>query len=372
MHCLMLQWKSVISVTESMNTSVHLSFLDKIYHFFSRRIVRHSLLWIVLYAVFVTLHFLKNGSFADALISETINISLYIAIVYFNLNYLIPRYLTQRTFATYCILLIFAAIALTPIKTVIFYFLYANKPLNQEYLIFNMGYIFLSMFMIACFSTIIQVMTDWLRHRQEKKELETKTMQSELNFLKSQINPHFLFNTLNSLYALTLKKSEKAPEIVIQLSEIMRYMLYECNERRVPLRKEVNYMKNYIELERLRQGSDVDLQFTVKGEIGDQKIAPLMFIPFIENSFKHGLSNQIKHGFVHICLELVDGVIKLHIQNSKTPAQPLQEHKRSGGIGLVNIQRRLDLIYPERYTLEIRDQPDRYIINLSIELDDQS
>lgn len=367
----MLVRKSLFSVPQGMDSTVHISYIDRLYQFFSRRAVRHTMVWVILYVLFVTLHFIKNGSVVDALVSETINISLYIAIVYFNLNYLIPKYLMQKTFATYCILLIFAAIALTPIKTVIFYFLYADEPLTQEYFIFNMGFIFLSLFLIAGFSTIIQVMTDWLRHRQVKKELETKTMESELNFLKSQINPHFLFNTLNSLYALTLKKSEKAPEIVIQLSEIMRYMLYECNERRVPLHKEVNYMKNYIELERLRQGSDVDLKFAVKGDVGDQMIAPLMFIPFIENSFKHGLSNQIRHGFVHICLELEGTEIRLNIQNSKTPSHPVQEHKRSGGIGLTNIQRRLDLIYPGRYTLEIKDQPDRYIVNLGIELDDQ-
>ena len=352
-----------------MSRSIHIPYIDKIYHFFSKQVVRHSLFWILLYFLFIFLDFSENGSILDAIVSETVNIALYIAVVYFNLNYLIPRYLTQKTFATYCILLIFVCLALTPIKTLIFYFLYTDNPRSQEYLIFNMGYIFLFIFMIAGFSTIIQVMTDWLRHRQERKELETQTMQSELNFLKSQINPHFLFNTLNSLYALTLKKSEKAPEIVIQLSEIMRYMLYECNERQVPLRKEVNYMKNYIELEKLRQGNDVDLKFELSGKVGDQMIAPLMFIPFIENSFKHGLSNQINHGYVHINLDVDVSEIKLEIKNSKAPTHPVQEHKRSGGIGLVNVKRRLDLIYPGKYDLEIKDEPNQYIVELSIELE---
>src|SRR5690606_19817355 len=116
-------------------------------------------------------------------------------------------------------------------------------------------------------------------HQREKKELEKQTMQSELRFLKSQINPHFLFNTLNNLYALTLKKSEKAPEIVLKLSEMMRYMLYECNEKYVPLSKEVAYMQNYIELEKLRQGKGADMSFEIHGEIRDQKITPLLLVP---------------------------------------------------------------------------------------------
>lgn len=349
--------------------NLDLPVIDRLYQFFSQQVVRHALVWISLYVIFVAVDFSQNGNLGNALLSEVINILLYMAIVYLNLNYLIPKYLTQRTFATYCILLIFSVIAMTPIKTVLFYFLYFDHPSIQEYFIFNMGNIFLSIFMIAGFSTIVQITTDWLRHRQEKKELETQTMQSELNFLKSQINPHFLFNTLNSLYALTLKKSEKAPEIVIQLSEIMRYMLYECNERRVPLRKEVNYMKNYIELEKLRQGEDVDIKFELRGHVGEQLIAPLMFVPFIENSFKHGLSNQISDGFVHIRMSIENNEMQLHIENSKAPTHPIQQHKRSGGIGLVNVRRRLELIYPERYELEIQDEPNRYHVDLTIELD---
>ncbi len=224
--------------------------------------------------------------------------------------------------------------------------------------------------MIAGASTIIKIMTDWLKHQREKKELQTQTMQSELRFLKSQINPHFLFNTLNSLYALTLKKSDKAPEIVIKLSEIMRYMLYECNERRVPLRKEVNYLKNYLDLEKLRQGDDVDIKFNIIGQIGEQLIAPLMFIPFIENSFKHGLNNEISKGYVHLNLEVQNEKIQLHIENSKAPSHPVQQHKRSGGIGLVNVRRRLELIYPDQYNLKIEDNPTNYAIHLDIDLSD--
>jgi len=223
--------------------------------------------------------------------------------------------------------------------------------------------------MIAGASTIGKIVTDWVRHLREKKDLETQTMQSELRFLKSQINPHFLFNTLNNLYALTLKKSDKAPEIVIKLSEMMRYMLYECNERRVSLQKEVNYIKNYLDLERLRQGKNVDISFEVEGDIFDQNIAPLMFIPFLENSFKHGLNATISEGFVDIKLFVDHQNIHFNIENSKAESLPLQTHKRSGGIGLVNVKRRLNIIYPNQHELIISDNPKTYAVDLKIELD---
>jgi LytS/YehU family sensor histidine kinase len=195
-------------------------------------------------------------------------------------------------------------------------------------------------------------------------------MQSELKFLKSQINPHFLFNTLNSLYALTLKKSDAAPEIVIKLSEMMRYMLYECNERRVPLRKEVQYIQNYLDLEQLRQGQNARIEFELNGSIREQQIAPLMFTPFLENSFKHGLNNQLTEGFVRIRLDVEDHKVFLEIENSKAPVKPAQNHnKPSGGIGLVNVRRRLNLIYPDSYNLLVTDQPDKYKVNLDLNLD---
>ena len=245
-----------------MSTLLKRKVLPQVSEFFGNSIVRHSIIWVLLYAVLVLLSTNEYG-LGYTLARELINVLMYVVVVYFNLNYLIPNYLTQKSFATYCGLLLATVIVLTPIKTLLFYFLFTNSPDKQEYVVFHQQYIFLSTFMIAGASTIIKIMTDWLKHQREKKELQTQTMQSELRFLKSQINPHFLFNTLNSLYALTLKKSDKAPEIVIKLSEIMRYMLYECNERRVPLRKEVNYLKNYLDLEKLRQGDDVDIKFNI-------------------------------------------------------------------------------------------------------------
>ena len=222
--------------------------------------------------------------------------------------------------------------------------------------------------LVGLTSTGYKVTTDWLGLQNEKRELESQNLQSELKFLKSQINPHFFFNTLNNLYALTLKKSDLAPEIVLRLSEMMRYMLYESNEKEVPLDKEINYVNNYIELERLRQGEKFKIDFLVEGEPFNQRIAPLMFIPFLENSFKHGLDNQIKSGYVNIHLMLEENSVRLDIKNSKPEFLPSIKKKKSGGIGLENVRRRLKLLYPDKHKLEILDENDSYHVKLDVEL----
>lgn len=310
----------------------------------------------------------KDNGMLLAIIKNVINIIFYGIIVYFNIYYLIPNYLTQKTFLRYVWFLLLSAIILTPIKAIVFYFLFSDSPEYREFVTFHQQHIFILTFLAAGVSTVAKILNDWLQHQRDRKELETQNMQSELRFLKSQINPHFLFNTLNSLYALTLKKSDKAPEIVIKLSEMMRYMLYECNERQVPLRKEVQYIRNYVDLEMLRQGQKVRIDFDVRGEISDQMIAPLIFTPFLENSFKHGV-NQISEGFVDIVLDVQDKNVILQIENSKPLKPPVKNDKRpSGGIGLVNVQRRLDLLYPDSYALKISEEPVRYKVVLTLEL----
>lgn len=356
------------------NTEQSATFMDilakkglraKLYYLLSKRVVYHGLFWLIV-LIFLTIVEDSNKGFMFTLTNELINVFFYGLIVYFNLFYLIPNYLTNNRFLTYCGLLILAALIITPLKSIVFYF---KMPEVRAELVEYQYLQFLFTFLVAGASTIGKIVTDWVRHTREKQELQTQTMQSELRFLKSQINPHFLFNTLNNLYALTLKKSDKAPEIVIKLSEMMRYMLYECNEKRVLLSKEVNYIRNYLDLEALRQGKNVTIDFEVQGAVGNQKIAPLMFIPFLENSFKHGLSNQISQGFVNIILTVKEKEVFFFIENSKSETIPIQDHRRSGGIGLVNIHRRLNLLYPEKYDLKINDNPNTYAVTLRLELD---
>ena len=326
----------------------------------------HVLFWLFAFAIILLAGSDKSISPLE-IARKLINIAFYVLVVYINLGYLIPKYLSQKNFMTYCLLLLAMVAVFTPIEVLLLYITYEDVE-PKEFLIMNQHFIFLLLFMVAGGSTVVKIISDWQRHQRDRKELDTQRMQSEIKFLKSQINPHFLFNTLNSLYALTLKKSDKAPEIVIKLSEMMRYMLYECNERRVPLQKEVNYIQNYLDLEKLRQSGQSDIQFRVEGQVTNQTIAPLIFIPFLENSFKHGINHQLGDGYVHVIMKVLENKLLLRILNSKPISSPLPADKPSGGIGLVNVQRRLSLLYPNQYKLDILDSDKEHIVELSLDL----
>lgn len=340
--------------------------LEKTQFWEYRIAIGHLLFWLILLTILIITDF-KGLGWPLVFYQKAVDVIFYALIIYLNLKYLIPNYLTKKKFWIYVGLLLLSIILLTPIKITI-QVLLSNTPGYQGYFIANQSYIFMSMFIVGSASTIYGIISDWFIQQSEKMELKTQTMQSELKFLKSQINPHFLFNTLNNLYALTLKKSDDAPEIVLKLSEMMRYMLYECNEKEVPLAKEVTYMRNYLDLERLRQHEKVDINLSVEGDITDQRIAPLLLIPFIENSFKHGLSNQINHGWVNISMQIKGDHLLFEIENSKTPSQPKLTHRKSGGIGLVNVRRRLNLLYDDRYQLKIKNEPNLYRVILDLNL----
>lgn len=346
------------------------NFRNNLYRFLTTRFVYHSLFWLVVLIVLTVMEIRgSDNEISFILTNNLIRLAVFVLIVYFNFNYLIPNYLNRNRIFLYLLFLIFTILIITPLENLLFYFKFSQLPERQGELLTKLNEAFLSNFLLACTSTLVKIVADWGKHIQTKQQIHTQTMQSELRFLKSQINPHFLFNTLNNLYALTLKKSDKAPEIVIKLSEMMRYMLYECNEKQVLLSKEVNYLKNYLDLESLRQGKNVRINFEVKGQVSEQMIAPLMFIPFLENSFKHGLNNQISTGFVDIILEVDDNKVRMFIENSKAPSMPKPIGRKSGGIGLVNVRRRLDLLYPDKYQLKIDDNPNTYKVSMDIDLD---
>lgn len=170
------------------------------------------------------------------------------------------------------------------------------------------------------------------------------------------------------MYALTLKKSEFAPDMVLKLSDMLRYMLYECNETVVPLSKEIQYIRNYLDLEKLRLSREANIQLNIEGDSEGIKVAPLLFIPFIENSFKHGLRNHQGAAFINIYFG-ISSELNFQIINSKSMDMPgFGRSKPSGGIGLANVRKRLELIYPDRHKLNISDEPDQFIVNLMLKI----
>ncbi len=327
----------------------------------------HIFFWSLLWFLFILLDY-SPGNFSKVALTELIHIIFYIGLIYTNLYLLIPLYLSKKRFGVYTLFLAGIVLMGTIMKVLFLYIRFVNYPEIQFKVLDNQTWIFISNFLITSGSTLFKITSDWLLHQTEKRELERRNMQSELKFLKSQINPHFLFNTLNNLYALTLKKSDQAPDIVLKLSDMMRYMLYECNEKFVLLEKEIIYLRNYIELEKLRLDRTVNIDFQLQGEIGNNWIAPLILIPFVENAFKHGLKSSIHENAYFYChLSINEKHLKFVVINSK-PNLQTHEKDRFGGIGLVNVQRRLNIIYPNKYHLKIKNTKEEYQVNLDLEL----
>jgi LytS/YehU family sensor histidine kinase len=207
---------------------------------------------------------------------------------------------------------------------------------------------------------------DWFEFEARKKTIENEKLTAELNFLKEQINPHFLFNTLNNLYYLAYSQSPKTPEVVAKLSQMMRYMIYDTNHPKVLLSKEIEYMQNYISLERLRLNNQIPIDFNIEGKYEDVWITPLVLITFLENAFKHGVSSTNPKAWVKVNIRVEGSNCMYAVENSKHPTPG--DHAGKSGIGLLNVQRRLELSYPGQYTLDVKDLPDRYAIQLTLKL----
>lgn len=193
--------------------------------------------------------------------------------------------------------------------------------------------------------------------------LKADKAQAELALLKSQVNPHFFFNTLNNLYSLTVQKSDKAPEVILKLSEMMRYTIYEGKNDFVPLKNEIDYLENYIELHKIRYHKSVDILFEHSAD-GDFPIAPLLFINLLENAFKHGLEKLRKEAYIHIRLTTTDKKLSFCIENNFDP----EEGNPPQGIGLDNLRRRLELIYPKSHRFVTEKIPPVFKAEIEIEL----
>ena len=221
---------------------------------------------------------------------------------------------------------------------------------------------FLVVFII---STGLKAISQWNAEKRRLQELENSMVQAELSFLKSQIHPHFLFNSLNSVYYLALSKDDKAPEAILSLSDFLRFVTVESNHSRIPLEKEVKMLEEYIHLQRLRASEKFDLQFRLQGDFRKWEIMPLTFVPFVENAFKYGISAHIDC-FIHIGLEVENNVLLFTCDNSIV-SRP-SERNLSEGIGLENIRKRLELAYPERHSLDIVTGSSAFQVKLQINL----
>lgn len=206
-----------------------------------------------------------------------------------------------------------------------------------------------------------------LKIRERLKQTETEKTNAELSYLKAQINPHFLFNTLNSIYSLAILKSEKTADAVVKLSDMMRYVLNDSNTNFTDLEKELNYISNYIELQRMRLTSNVNLTYICEGNVFDKKIAPLVLIPFIENAFKHGVNSE-EDSSIDIKITITSTNLTLRVKNKCVSTNNNTLHK--SGLGIETTKKRLHLLYPENHTLIISEANNYYTVNLSLNIHD--
>lgn len=222
-------------------------------------------------------------------------------------------------------------------------------------------------FVIVLFSSF-KLLWDFQIKQKQVSELEKEKVESELKFLKSQINPHVLFNNLNNIYSYALEKSEKVPEMLLKLSEIMRYMLKDGTQPLVPLRKELVYLENFIDLQKLRMEGRGNVRFEVKGDPKDHKIAPLLLVSFVENSFKHSMKTAVDDIYIDIQITIKANKLTFDAKNSYAEIDATENLRETGGIGLQNVKKRLQLIYNGQHTLSINHTNDYFFVHLTLNL----
>ncbi|NEM99721.1 sensor histidine kinase [Pontibacter burrus] len=340
------------------------------------------LLHLAFWVVYVVFFGLLYGSYIDdyynAFMVELVELPFKVALVYFNMYYLMPKFLLSKRYLEFFVYLFLLTGAIAGLMQYVLlpfliHPLICPTTCTQDNLtlyrfvknIVNINYLVL-------ISATIVLLRNWYQHQRAARTLSQDKLEAELKFLKGQIHPHFLFNTLNSLYSLTLKKSDNAPEMVLKLSGLMDYMLNDATAAKVSLEKELNYIRNYIDLERMRYGDRVDISFNESGMIAGKQIAPMMLLPFVENAFKHGVSTEMENAWIRIDVKVHQSHLSLRVENCKSESAERTAKEMASGIGLKNVRRRLELLYKNAYSLEIEDEPDVYAVHMELDLSDRT
>ncbi len=299
--------------------------------------------------------------------------------VYFNLYYLIPRYLQKGQYGLYIFFLALTIIA-SSFLIVPGYFVTAWLAGSNAKKIFGMTWDLNSFYNAAKMeplkSTIaaitlgmsIKLTKNWIESQRRQQALEKEKLETELKFLKYQFNPHFLFNSINSIFFLIHKNPDMASASLAKFSELLRHQLYESNDSLIPIKRELAYLENFIELEKLRQSPDLKTGFNINNDYSpDLGIAPFILMTFVENAFKHVSKHKDSQNWIKMDVEFDDMILKMNIANSRADNDS-QQVIHYGGIGLKNVQRRLDLLYPERYQLDIQQTADDFRVILELQL----
>ena len=331
----------------------------------------HIMFWalfLVIKTLFLGSH---TGNYGEIFVATLIDLPVYILTTYFFISFLIPKYIYKGKYYLFAIVFVLSCCIPVFIKWATDYYfkypVYFNKDISiSHFCIYTFSSDFINIYFVVALAISLLFVKNWYVKQKENQLLVQKHKEAELSLIKAQLNPHFLFNTLNNLYALATKKSAEVPGVIMQVSDLLNYVLYECDTKWVSLKKEIAFLKNYIELEKLRFGSRLSCELNIELEKDEYYIAPMVLISFVENCFKHGVSNVRQNPFVNINVMVKNNTLYFSSENSLSNKMKEKELDYQQGIGIKNTKKRLEYIYHDNYTLEIDDSEQVYKVSLKI------
>ena len=328
---------------------------------------------IVFWLVYFVFNFIRWGSYFDdywySLKSNLVEFPLHIAAVYLHIYIFIPKLIARKKYKEYFVAMLLLFTTVYCIRTGLNYLLVTQNiwpevdGYQQAFTFNHIVAVVLGELYVIGLVSAIKMVYDWIFELNKIKDLKKVQLQMELDLLKSQIQPHFFFNTLNNLYALTLTKSDVAPSVVLKLSDIMQYVLYEVKEPYIKLYDEIKYVQNYLDLEQLRYGDRIDCSLEILGCIDDVKVPPLLFLPFIENCFKHGDIGDAPMKVRISFQNNEENVLSFYVENSYLVNEI---EGRINGIGIRNVTRRLELLFGDKFELTSDQNNNKYCVLLKI------
>jgi len=328
----------------------------------------HYLFWIAYFSFWLII---SGGLEFDNIVINLIYVFFSIVSAYINLYFLMPKYLYPQRYITYFSSLILNIALFSALLGFTLFGYFSLNNLNVENF-FTFPQI-IGPTIGAISTTVVLLMVAKLVKNlvvaeQRNRDLELEKVETELKYLKSQLNPHFLFNALNNIYFLIKKDQDKAAENLAKFSDMMRYQLYECNAKKIPLKQELTYLQNYVEVISLGKTETTDINIVLQDCEENIEISPLLLLPLIENSFKHVEENLLNKKFIDINIELKNNELICETKNSIDSETEKSVDKSAGGIGMQNLMRRLSLLYPNKHNLNIKVSDEMYVAKLNVEL----
>ncbi len=333
------------------------------------RFLQHLIFWLVAFVILLRIFTDQELWNKTDIIYTLLFLSSLIGSVYINLEYLAPKFLNRRNWIKYFISVSVLFILTVLLNEFIFEFLcdwiFPGYYFISYYSFFEIGQF---VFVFLLLTTLIKLSRSWfeLQETQSKMlKLEGLQRRTELEALRAQVNPHFLFNNLHSIYSLAISGDKRTPDVTLKLAGVLRYMLYDSNVEFVDLNREIECVEQYFDLQKTRLHETTEILFSVQGSTKGLKIAPLLLMPLVENSFKHGILEDAAMTFVKGSAIIEGRALEFRLENSFRKSEKNAEHS---GIGLENLQRRLALIYPERHYFEIKPHASKFEIVLKVNL----